>query len=102
MGTCPSSNGPRRKTTTSAWITSACASRANALTTPSSTSRPPSPGDLLLAALGAGAAAVVAIAPGVDPQVAQARRMLAMRVHVALFLPLPVLIALHVLSAYYF
>ena len=55
---------------------------------------------LALIVLGGVTAAVIG-AP-LDPQETQARRMLAMRAHVALFLPLPALLALHLLGAYYF
>jgi NADPH-dependent 2,4-dienoyl-CoA reductase/sulfur reductase-like enzyme/bacterioferritin-associated ferredoxin len=56
--------------------------------------------DLLAAgALGGVAAAATVLG---DPLAAQARRLLATRAHLYVLFPLPVLVALHVLGAYYF
>jgi len=57
---------------------------------------------LALSALGAVAGAFAATAGDADPAAAQARRRLVFRAHVILFLPLPILCALHVLGVYYF
>jgi nitrite reductase (NADH) large subunit len=54
-----------------------------------------------LAASALGAVAAVATALG-DPVAGAARRLLATRAHLFILLPLPVLVALHVLGAYYF
>jgi nitrite reductase (NADH) large subunit len=54
---------------------------------------------LAVAALGGLAAAATALG---DPASSQLRRLLATRAHLYLLLPLPVLVALHVLGAYYF
>ncbi|MFT3770822.1 MAG: FAD-dependent oxidoreductase [Minicystis sp.] len=57
---------------------------------------------LAISVLGAVAGVFAAASGGADPAAAQARRLLVFRVHVLLFLPLPILVALHVLGAYYF
>jgi hypothetical protein len=56
---------------------------------------------LALTALGA-VAAVLAAAPASGDPAAQSRRVVATRTHLVLFLPFPILVALHVLGAYYF
>ncbi|APR78435.1 Nitrite reductase [NAD(P)H] large subunit protein [Minicystis rosea] len=57
---------------------------------------------LALSALGAVAGLFAAVIGNGDPAAAQARRLFVFRVHVILFLPFPILVALHVLGAYYF
>ena len=57
---------------------------------------------LALAVLGGVAAAVAALGAHLDPAAAQGHRQLANRAHLAVLLPLPILVALHVLGAYYF
>jgi hypothetical protein len=59
--------------------------------------------DFLAVSLGGGlAAAATALARRFHPAVAEARRLAAYRVHFVLFLPLPILVALHVLRAYWY
>jgi nitrite reductase (NADH) large subunit len=57
---------------------------------------------LAVSLLGAAAGVFAAASGSADPAAAQARRVLVFRAHLAVFLPLPILVALHVLGAYYF
>jgi nitrite reductase (NADH) large subunit len=57
---------------------------------------------LALALLGGVAAAVTAIGHHLDPTAALSPQKFASRAHLVLLLPLPILVALHVLGAYYF